>query len=92
MNTFKNFLAAAGLAGVALALSAASAAAQGPTCEDGPISLGSVSTVTGVVDFSDAPKAAAARLSMSSRMTEATRKWPLRRRAISSTTRAWSRW
>ena len=60
MNTFKNFLAAAGLAGVALALSAASAAAQGPTCEDGPISLGSVSTVTGVVDFSDAPKAAAA--------------------------------
>jgi len=31
-----------------------------PSCENGPIQIGAVSTITGVVDFSDAPKAAAA--------------------------------
>lgn len=34
--------------------------ASGPTCEDGPIQLGAVSTVTGPVDFSAGPAATAA--------------------------------
>eukprot|EP01031_Cornospumella_fuschlensis_P009836 gene9836-12068_t len=42
-----------------LALMAGSAAAA-PTCEDGPIQLGSVSTITGPVDFSDGPSGAKA--------------------------------
>lgn len=49
-----------GLAGLGVAAMTSSAAAAGPTCDDGPIRLGSVSTITGVVDFSDAPNAAAA--------------------------------
>lgn len=36
------------------------AALAAPACENGPIQIGSVSTITGIVDFSDAPKAAAA--------------------------------
>jgi branched-chain amino acid transport system substrate-binding protein len=40
-----------------LALSGDAAFAAGPTCPNGPIQIGAVSTVTGVVDFSDAPKA-----------------------------------
>ena len=46
------------LAGTAAAfvISAGSAIAA-PTCENGPIQIGAVSTVTGIVDFSDAPKA-----------------------------------
>ncbi|ACO02934.1 MULTISPECIES: ABC transporter substrate-binding protein [Brucella] len=49
------------VAGMALGLWAFATAAQAtPTCKNGPIQLGAVSTVTGVVDFSDAPKAAAA--------------------------------
>ncbi|MFC4318514.1 ABC transporter substrate-binding protein [Rhizobium alvei] len=36
------------------------AAQAAPTCEAGPIKIGSVSTITGIVDFSDAPKAAKA--------------------------------
>ncbi len=42
-----------------LALMAGSAAAA-PTCEDGPIQIGSVSTITGPVDFSDGPSGAKA--------------------------------
>lgn len=42
-----------------LALMAGSAAAA-PTCEGGPIQLGSVSTITGPVDFSDGPGGAKA--------------------------------
>lgn len=42
-----------------LALMVGSAAAA-PTCEDGPIQLGSVSTITGPVDFSDGPSGAKA--------------------------------
>lgn len=42
-----------------LALMAGTAAAA-PTCEDGPIQLGSVSTITGPVDFSDGPSGAKA--------------------------------
>jgi branched-chain amino acid transport system substrate-binding protein len=54
----KIFLAAAGsLAFFALSMTTASAA---PTCEAGPIKIGAVSTITGIVDFSDAPKAAQA--------------------------------
>lgn len=48
------------LASAAILLAAASSAAAAPTCENGPIQLGAVSTVTGVVDFSDAPRATAA--------------------------------
>ncbi len=36
------------------------ALAAGPTCADGPIQVGSVSTITGPVDFSAGPKATAA--------------------------------
>lgn len=49
------FIALAGIAG-ALALHAAPAAAA-PACGSEPIQIGAVSTITGVVDFSDAPKA-----------------------------------
>jgi branched-chain amino acid transport system substrate-binding protein len=49
------FLAAAGsLALLGLSQTAASAA---PSCKAGPIKIGAVSTITGIVDFSDAPKA-----------------------------------
>ena len=48
-------------AATALGLVFSAAIAQAaPTCESGPIQIGAVSTVTGVVDFSDAPKATAA--------------------------------
>jgi branched-chain amino acid transport system substrate-binding protein len=40
--------------GLALTYGAASAA---PTCENGAIQIGAVSTITGIADFSDAPKA-----------------------------------
>ncbi|MBB3289062.1 branched-chain amino acid transport system substrate-binding protein [Rhizobium sp. BK347] len=42
-----------------LCLSQGSAAAA-PTCKAGPIKIGAVSTITGLADFSDAPKAAKA--------------------------------
>ncbi len=48
-------------AATALGLFAASASAEAaPTCANGPIQIGAVSTVTGVSDFSDAPKATGA--------------------------------
>ncbi|AKR54902.1 hypothetical protein GCM10011321_19140 [Youhaiella tibetensis] len=59
----KHLLTLSVLAGstcLGLAAMTGSAAAAGPTCDGGPIQIGAVSTVTGVVDFSDAPKAAAA--------------------------------
>ncbi|PCH99047.1 MAG: branched-chain amino acid ABC transporter substrate-binding protein [Rhodobacteraceae bacterium] len=46
--------------GLGLLATAGTALASGPTCENGPIQLGAVSTVTGPVDFSAAPKATAA--------------------------------
>jgi branched-chain amino acid transport system substrate-binding protein len=56
MKLHKTTLAAlAGTLG-ALALSAGAAFAA-PTCENGPIQIGAVSTITGIADFSDAPKA-----------------------------------
>ena len=48
------------LASAAILLAAATSASAAPTCESGPIQIGAVSTVTGVVDFSDAPRATAA--------------------------------
>jgi len=54
----KLFLAAIGsLAFLGISHTAASAA---PSCAAGPIKIGAVSTITGIVDFSDAPKAAKA--------------------------------
>ena len=56
MNIHRTTWAALAGTAAALALSAGSALAA-PTCENGPIQIGAVSTVTGIVDFSDAPKA-----------------------------------
>jgi branched-chain amino acid transport system substrate-binding protein len=47
-------------AGVGAALWSGSALAAGPTCPDGPIKLGAISTITGPADFSEVPKAAKA--------------------------------
>jgi branched-chain amino acid transport system substrate-binding protein len=48
-------------AGLGLAIlwpgSSSSALADGPTCKNGVIKVGAVSTITGVVDFSEVPKA-----------------------------------
>lgn len=46
--------------GLGILAMAGAAHAGGPTCESGPIRLGSVSTITGPVDFSATPKATAA--------------------------------
>ena len=47
-------------AGAGLIAMSGTAFAAGPTCDGGTIKIGSVSTITGPVDFSAAPKAAAA--------------------------------
>ena len=49
-------LVAIGMVCLGLAVSGSTAFAA-PTCENGPIKIGAVSTITGIVDFSDAPKA-----------------------------------
>lgn len=54
---FKSAFVTLGLAAAGLVFAGSAAFAAGPTCKDGPIKIGAVSTVTGVVDFSDAPKA-----------------------------------
>lgn len=46
--------------GLGMMAMAQTALAAGPTCTDGPIKIGSVSTVTGPVDFSAGPNATAA--------------------------------
>ncbi|WP_249149051.1 ABC transporter substrate-binding protein [Bradyrhizobium manausense] len=46
--------------GVATTLLTTATFAAGPTCPDGPIRIGSITSATGPVDFSDAPKAAKA--------------------------------
>lgn len=58
----KRILALAGVAAFAGLASAAmtGTAAAAPTCEDGTIPVGAVSTITGIVDFSDAPNGARA--------------------------------
>lgn len=48
------------LCGLGVIAMSAAAYAAGPTCENGPIQLGAVSTVTGPVDFSAGPNATAA--------------------------------
>ncbi|MBL0373237.1 ABC transporter substrate-binding protein [Rhizobium sp. KVB221] len=59
MSKIRYELLAFGAVCLGLALTGTAAFAA-PTCENGPIQIGAVSTVTGVVDFSDAPKATAA--------------------------------
>ncbi|TIQ35326.1 MAG: branched-chain amino acid ABC transporter substrate-binding protein [Mesorhizobium sp.] len=54
---WKSRLLAAALAGIGLAAMAGTASAAGPTCKDGAIKVGAVSTVTGPADFSEVPKA-----------------------------------
>ena len=54
---WKSRIIAAALAGIGLAAMAGAASAAGPTCKDGAIKVGAVSTVTGPADFSEVPKA-----------------------------------
>jgi len=49
-----------GAAALGALLWSGSAYAAGPTCPDGPIRLGAISTITGPADFSEVPKAAKA--------------------------------
>lgn len=60
MNLKTKFLLGSALAGLALAAGGGSASAAGPTCPDGPIQIGAVSTITGPADFSEVPNAAKA--------------------------------
>jgi branched-chain amino acid transport system substrate-binding protein len=55
--TWKSSLIAAGLAAASLGALTFTAAAAGPTCPDGAIKVGAVSTITGPADFSEVPKA-----------------------------------
>lgn len=54
---WKSSLLAASLAALGLGLMAGTASAAGPTCPDGTIKVGAVSTITGPADFSEVPKA-----------------------------------
>ncbi|MDQ6437519.1 ABC transporter substrate-binding protein [Mesorhizobium sp. LHD-90] len=54
---WKSTLATAALASLAFAALTGTASAAGPTCADGVIKVGAVSTVTGPADFSEVPKA-----------------------------------
>lgn len=54
---WKSRLLTAALAGIGLSTVAGTAFAAGPTCKDGAIKVGAVSTVTGPADFSEVPKA-----------------------------------
>jgi branched-chain amino acid transport system substrate-binding protein len=54
---WKSRLFAAALAGIGLAAMAGTASAAGPTCKNGAIKVGAVSTITGPADFSEVPKA-----------------------------------
>ena len=54
---WKSRLLTAALAGIGLSTIAGAAFAAGPTCKDGSIKVGAVSTVTGPADFSEVPKA-----------------------------------
>ncbi len=60
MKRLLTISAFAGMTLLGLAAMTGSAAAAGPTCENGSIPLGAVSTVTGPADFSEVPKATAA--------------------------------
>lgn len=54
---YQNLLLAAALGGLGLAFQSGTALAAGPSCADGTIKVGAVSTVTGPADFSEVPKA-----------------------------------
>lgn len=54
---WKSRLLTAAVAGIGLSTVAGTAFAAGPTCKDGAIKVGAVSTVTGPADFSEVPKA-----------------------------------
>ncbi|BCH23237.1 ABC transporter substrate-binding protein [Mesorhizobium sp. L-8-3] len=54
---YQNLLLAAALGGLGLAFQSGAALAAGPSCADGTIKVGAVSTVTGPADFSEVPKA-----------------------------------
>ena len=54
---WKSSLVAVAFAGIGLAATAGTASAAGPTCKDGTIKVGAVSTITGPADFSEVPKA-----------------------------------
>jgi len=56
MRFMTKTLTLAGLATIA-GMAMTGTAAAGPTCPDGPIQVGAVSTVTGPADFSEVPKA-----------------------------------
>ncbi|MCB1381893.1 MAG: ABC transporter substrate-binding protein [Notoacmeibacter sp.] len=60
MKALKKALGVTTAAGCGLLAMAGAALAAGPSCEGGSIKIGSVSTITGPVDFSAAPKATAA--------------------------------
>jgi branched-chain amino acid transport system substrate-binding protein len=60
MKCVSNFLLIALLAGAGGFIQTSAASAAGPSCKDGTIKLGAVSTVTGPADFSEVPKAAKA--------------------------------
>lgn len=54
---WKSTLTAGALAGLGIAGLTGTATAAGPTCADGVIKVGAVSTITGPADFSEVPKA-----------------------------------
>lgn len=55
--TYKHLLLAGALGALGLAFQSGTALAAGPSCADGTIKVGAVSTVTGPADFSEVPKA-----------------------------------
>ena len=57
MRRTSTLLTMAGLAGIAGLAMTGTASAAGPTCANGSISVGAVSTITGPADFSEVPKA-----------------------------------
>jgi branched-chain amino acid transport system substrate-binding protein len=54
---WKSSLFATALAGISLGAMIGTASAAGPTCKNGTIKVGAVSTITGPADFSEVPKA-----------------------------------
>ncbi|MGO4841317.1 ABC transporter substrate-binding protein, partial [Rhizobiaceae sp. 2RAB30] len=54
---YQHLLLAGALGALGLAFQSGTALAAGPTCADGTIKVGAVSTVTGPADFSEVPKA-----------------------------------
>ena len=60
MNMMTKMTRLGSISGIGLLALTSAAFAAGPTCEDGKIKIGSVSTITGPVDFSATPKATAA--------------------------------